>query len=75
MLDGQFDWGSRLLKSNGGVQRFSHVGNQQLNVKAEESLTATLTSGADTKVGLSDLAVENPIAVTYRIKVTLGITG
>ena len=51
------------------------VGNQQLNVKAEESLTATPTSGADTKVGLSDLAVENPIAVTYRIKVTLGITG
>ena len=23
---GQFDWGSRLLKSNGGVQRFPHVG-------------------------------------------------
>ena len=23
---GQFDWGGRLLKSNGGVQRFSQVG-------------------------------------------------
>ena len=51
------------------------VGNQQLNVKAEESLTATHTSGADTKVGLSDPAVENGIAVAYRIKVTSGITG
>ena len=25
-LDGQFDWGGRLLKSNGGVQRFSQSG-------------------------------------------------
>ena len=24
--DGQFDWGGRLLKSNGGVQRFSQNG-------------------------------------------------
>ena len=38
-------------------------------------MTATPTSGADTKVGLSDPAVENGIAVAYRIKVTLGITG
>ena len=26
MLGGQFDWGGRLLKSNGGVQRFPQVG-------------------------------------------------
>ena len=26
LLDGQFDWGGRLRKSNGGVQRFSQVG-------------------------------------------------
>ena len=26
--DGQFDWGGRLLKSNGGVQRFSQDGWQ-----------------------------------------------
>ena len=38
-------------------------------------MTARLTSRADTKVGLSDLAVDNGIAVTYRIKVTSGITG
>ena len=40
------------------------VGNQQLNVKAEESLTATPTSGADTKVGLSDLVVVYGNAIT-----------
>ena len=39
------------------------VGNQQTSVMAEGSLTATLTSGADTKVGHSDPAVENGIAV------------
>ena len=38
-------------------------------------LTARPTSRADTKVGLSDPAVENGIAVAQRIKVTLGITG
>ena len=39
------------------------VGNQQASVMAEGSLTATPTSGADTKVGLSDPAVEYGIAV------------
>ena len=49
--------------------------NRAKSIKAEGSLTATPTSGADTKVGLSDPAVEYGIAVAYRIKVTLGITG
>ena len=39
------------------------VGNQLKSVMAEGSLTATPTSGADTKVGLSDPAVEYGIAV------------
>ena len=39
------------------------VGNHLKSVKAKGSLTATPTSGADTKVGLSDPAVENGIAV------------
>ena len=26
--DGQFDWGGRLLKSNGGAQRFSQYGRK-----------------------------------------------
>ena len=25
LTGGQFDWGGRLLKSNGGVQRFSQI--------------------------------------------------
>ena len=39
------------------------------------SLTARRTCRADTKVGLSDPAVESGIAVAQRTKVTLGITG
>ena len=39
------------------------VGNHSQSVKAEGSLTARPTSRADTKVGLSDPAVENGIAV------------
>ena len=39
------------------------VGNHSQSVKAEGSLTVRLTSRADTKVGLSDPAVENGIAV------------
>ncbi len=38
-------------------------------------MTARHTSRAGTKVGLSDPAVENGIAVAQRIKVTPGITG
>ena len=39
------------------------VGNHSQSIKAEGSLTARPTSRADTKVGLSDPAVENGIAV------------
>ena len=51
------------------------VGNHSKSAKAKGSLTARETSRADTKVGLSDLPVDNGIAGTYRIKVTSGITG
>ena len=30
MSGGQFDWGGRLLKGNGGVQRFSQVGQKSI---------------------------------------------
>ena len=30
MSDGQFDWGGRLLKSNGGAQRFPQSGRKSL---------------------------------------------
>ena len=39
------------------------VGNHPKSVKAEGSLTARVTARAGTKVGLSDPAVENGIAV------------
>ena len=39
------------------------VGNHSKSAKAEGSLTVRLTSRTDTKVGLSDPAVENGIAV------------
>ena len=45
------------------------------SVKVEGKLTARPTSRADTKVGLSDPAVESGIAVAQRIKGTPGITG
>ena len=66
---GQFDWGGRLPKSNGGD------GNQAQSAKAKGCLTARPTSRAGTKVGLSDPAVLNGKAVAQRIKATLGITG
>ncbi len=39
------------------------VGNHELSVKVQERLTASPTRQADTKVGLSDPAVESGIAV------------
>ena len=41
----------------------SAVGNRAKSAKAEGSLTATPTSGAGTKVGLSDPAVQYGMAV------------
>ena len=73
---GQFDWGGRLLKSNGGAQRFPQRGrNRAKSVKAEESLIARHTGRARTKVGLSDPVVPHGRAIAQRIKATLGITG
>ncbi len=76
MSDGQFDWGGRLLKGNGGAQRFPQNGWKSFEeCKAEGSLTARPTSRAGTKVGLSDPVVPHGRAIAQRIKATLGITG
>ncbi len=77
MSGGQFDWGGRLLKGNGGAQRFPQNGwgNHSQSVKAEGSLTARQTGRAGTKVGLSDPVVPYGRAIAQRIKATLGITG
>ena len=45
------------------------------SANAKDRLTVRQTSRTGTKVGVSDPAVENGIAVAQRIKVTLGITG
>ena len=76
MLGGQFDWGGRLRKSNGGVQRFSQVGwKSTAECNGIESLTARLTGRAGAKAGHSDPAIPNGRVVAQRIKATLGITG
>ncbi len=58
MSGGQFDWGGRLQKSNGGVQRsLSADGNRAMSINAEVGLTARQTRRAETKVGVSDQVV------------------
>ena len=34
LLGGQFDWGGRLLKSNGGVQRFAQLERKSSNSRS-----------------------------------------
>ena len=65
MPGGQFDWGGRLLKGNGGAQRLPQRGwkPRSKSAKAEGSLTARPTSRADTKVGLSDQAIQYGMVV------------
>ena len=50
-------------------------GNHSKSAKAKGSLTATPTSGADRKLGLSDPVVPSGRAIAQRIKATPGITG
>ena len=59
MSGGQFDWGGRLRKGNGGVQRLAQHGRKSClqSANAKASLTARQTSRAGTKVGVSDPAV------------------
>ena len=51
------------------------VGNQPLSAMAQASLTARLTSQAETKVGHSDPVILRGRVIAQRIKGTLGITG
>ena len=76
MSGGQFDWGGRLPKSNGGVQRFFQTGRKSVvECKGQKSLIVRLTSRTRTKVGLSVPTILCGRVVAKRIKVTLGITG
>ncbi len=73
---GQFDWGGRLQKGNGGVQRFLQTGWKSVaECKGRKELDCENYSSAGWKHGLSDPTVLCGRAVAQRIKVTLGITG
>ena len=76
LLDGQFDWAVASEKVTDALKgSLRRVGNPSKSAKAEGSLTATPTSGAGTKVGLSDPVVPRGRAIAQRIKATSGITG
>ncbi|OMK80328.1 hypothetical protein BER32_000040 [Clostridioides difficile] len=74
---GQFDWGGRLPKGNGGRSKVLSVRSEivRKSVKAKESLIARHTGRARMKIGLSDPVVLRGRAIAQRIKATLGITG
>ncbi len=76
MSGGQFDWGGRLRKSNGGAQRFPQRGQKSREeCKGIRELDCETDMSAGTKVGLSDPVVPSGRAIAQRIKATLGITG
>ena len=56
MPDGQFKWGTCLLKSNGGVHQgwLAADGNRSDSVKAKASLTARRMCRADAKACVSE---------------------
>ncbi len=70
MPDGQFDWGGRLLKSNGGAQRYPQAG-----WKSATECKGIRVLDCEAYTGLSDPTVPSGRAVAYRIKATPGITG
>ena len=73
MSGGQFDWGGRLLKGNGGAQRFPQNGWKSfIECKGIRELTARPTSRAGSKDGLSDPVVPHGRAIAQRIKATPG---
>ena len=73
---GQFDWGGRLLKGNGGAQRFPQNGWKSfIECKGIRELDCETTSRAGSKDGLSDPVVPHGRAIAQRIKATPGITG
>jgi hypothetical protein len=73
---GQFDWGGRLLKSNGGAQRFPQAEwKSVVECKGIRELDCETYKSSRTKVGLSDPVVPSGRAIAQRIKATPGITG
>ena len=75
--DGQFDWGGRLLKGNGGARKVCSGRSATVlqSARAQAGLTARRTGRAGGKPGSSDPAAQSGMAVAQRIKGTPGITG
>ena len=58
--DGQFDWGGRLLKCNGGAQRFPQNGWKSFEeCKGRRELDCETNKSSRDEVGLSDPVVPN----------------
>src|SRR5262249_2137357 len=74
---GQFDWGGRLRKSNGGARMVGSAPSvtARWSGTAEASLTARATGRGRAKGGASDPVARGGPANARRIKGTLGITG
>ena len=67
VIGGRFDWGGGAASRERGEAReglLAVVGNHRTSVKAQGGLTASETSRAGAKAGLSDLAVASGSAVT-----------
>ena len=74
---GQFDWGGRLLKSSGGVQRFVRSGRKP-DDWVQTHKRAWLRDWRVEQRRKSELVIRWYVsgnAIAQRIKVTLGITG
>ena len=73
---GQFDWGGRLLKGNGGAQRFPQNGWKSfIECKGIRELDCETYKSSRVERGLSDPVVPHGRAIAQRIKATPGITG
>ena len=74
--DGQFDWGGRLLKGNGGAQRFPQNGWKSFaECKGIRELDCESYNSSRDESRACDPVVPHGRAIAQRIKATLGITG
>ena len=73
MSGGQFDWGGRLLKGNGGAQRFPQNGWKSfIECKGIRELDCETYKSSRSKDGLNDPVVPHGRAIAQRIKATPG---
>ena len=74
---GQFDWGGRLLKGNGGVYKgwLGPDGNRADSANAQASFTERPISRSVSKEEVSEPTIARRSVEDHQIKVTLGITG